>query len=320
MTAPHACLAILNYDGREMLAGALPSITAQDYHSYEVVVVDNGSSDGSVDYLRREWPAVRVVELASNRGVTAALNAMLDAAAGSELVALLNNDLELEPDWLALLAGVLDDHPRSAAATGKLLRFSERSVIDRAGDELHWSSAAYGRGAGEADQGQYEAAGEVFSVGGAAALYRIAAFDRVGRFDEDFFAYLEDVDWGFRARLAGYEARYEPAAVGYHHGGATLGAVNPFSLFHLRRNQIWLVVKNYPTGALLRHLPAVLWFTALQTAYAVRPGHVSLVLRAYAAGMRGLPRMVRKRRMIQCARAIEPAALDAFMGHLDVPR
>lgn len=318
--SPRACLAVLNFNGRDLLAQALPSITAQDHPAFEVVVVDNGSTDGSAEYLREHWPDVRLVALAVNVGVTAALNAMVDAAAGSEYVALLNNDVELEPDWLSRLVAVLEARPQLAAAAGKLVRFSERTIIDRAGDELHWSSAAYGRGAGELDRGQYEEPGEVFSVGGAAALYRTSAFERVGRFDEAFFAYLEDVDWGFRARLAGFGAWYEPAAVGYHHGGATLGAINPFSLYHLRRNQIWLVVKNYPRRALLRRSPALLWFTAMQTAVAVRPGHLGLVLKAYRHAIAGLPAVLRKRRQIQRAAVVGASGLESFMGHLGRPR
>lgn len=309
--APRACLAVLNYDGRELLGSCLPSLLAQDHEHVEVVVVDNGSYDGSAEYVRERFPAVRVVTLERNVGVTAALNAMVRAAGDAELVGLLNNDVELAPDWTSRLVAALDEHPSAGAAAGKLLRWSDRAVIDRAGDELHWSSAAFGRGAGERDDGRLDTADEVFSVGGAAALYRAAAFASVGPFDEDFFAYLEDVDWGFRARLAGWGARYEPSAVGYHHGGATLGDINPFSLYHLRRNQIWLVVKNYPAASLARHAGAVLAFNALQLAYAARRGRLRLVVRAYRDALRGLPGALRKRRSVQRARVT---------GHRDLAR
>lgn len=309
-----ACVAILNYDGRALLDAMMPTVFAQRGAEFEVVVVDNGSSDGSVEHIRREWPQVRVVALERNVGVTAALNAMVRAAGDAEYVALLNNDLELEPDWLALLVATLDAHPHAAAAAGKLLRQSARDVIDRAGDEVHWSGACFGRGAGQRDRGQFERAEEVFAVGGAAAVYRRTAFERVGLFDEDLFAYLEDVDWGFRARLAGYEARYEPRAVGYHRGGATLGEINPFSLYHLRRNVVWLVAKNWPGRSLVRHAPAVLGFHVVALALALRSRSLRIVLRAYVDALRGLPRALGKRRAVQRSRAIEPAALERVMA------
>ena len=313
MTPPRACLAVLNYDGRELLDEALPSVVAQDYEPFEVVVVDNGSSDGSPDYVRERWPSVRVVALERNVGVTAALNRMVEAAGDAEYVALLNNDVELAPDWLATLVRVLGEHPNAAAAAGKLLRQTDRRVIDRAGDTMRWSSWCGGRGSGEIDAGQYDAAGEIFSVGGAAALYRRAALEDVGPFDEDYFAYLEDVDWGFRARLAGYTARYEPAALGYHRGGATLGQINAFSLFQLRRNQVWFVVKNYPTRELVRHGPAVVAFNLVEIAVALKRRQLRIVLRAYAAALAGLPGAMRKRRAIQRARRIGPDGLRAMV-------
>jgi len=317
MDPPSVCLAILNYDGRELLDEALPSVLGQRYPSYEVVVVDNGSTDGSVEHLRERWPQVRVVGLERNVGVTAALNEMVRAAARAEFVALLNNDVELDPHWLAHLVDAMRAHPEAASAAGKLLRHSDRTRIDRAGDELHWSSACFGRGAGELDRGQYETAQEVFSVGGAAALYRMDAFEHAGPFDERFFAYAEDVDWGMRARLAGYGARYEPRALGFHHGGATLGDINPFSLYHLRRNQFWMVVKNYPAASLLRHGPAVLLFNLAALVNAGR--HLGLTLRAYRDALVGLPRVLRQRRAIQATRRVGSRELERVVRPAGLP-
>lgn len=312
---PHArvCLAVLNYEGTEMCDALLPTALAQQGVEIDVVVVDNGSSDGSVAHLAEHWPGVRVVALERNVGVTAALNVMVREAAASEFVALLNNDVELEPDWAAILVAALENAPGAAAAAGKLLRYADRSVIDRAGDEVHWSSACFGRGAGRSDQGQFDQAQEVFGVGGAAALYRLDAFDRVGPFDEAFFAYLEDVDWGFRARLAGYTALYEPRAIALHRGGATLGGINPFSLYHLRRNSIWLVLKNYPGASLLRHGPAVVLFHLAALGMAIRARQLTVVIKAYRHALRLAPRMWAKRRQIQRGRRIGPADLERML-------
>ncbi len=308
-----ACLAILNYDGRTLLHAALHSVTRLDFEDYEVVVVDNGSADDSVVWLGERWPQVRVVALERNVGVTAALNVMVQAAGDAEFVALLNNDVELDPRWLAHLVDTLRAYPQAAAAAGKLLRHADRTVVDRVGDELLWSSACFGRGAGQRDCGQFEAPQEIFSVGGAAALYRAAALHEVGPFDERFFAYLEDVDWGFRARLAGWGARYDPRALGFHHGGATLGEISPFSMYHLRRNQVWLVAKNYPLASLMRHAPAVGLFNAVQIAGALRTPHAKVVLRAYRDALRGLPRMLLTRRAIQRARRVRTRDLEQIV-------
>ncbi|MBW3609017.1 MAG: glycosyltransferase family 2 protein [Actinobacteria bacterium] len=319
MDAPVACVAILNYNGRALLDEALRSIAAQRFDSYDVVVLDNGSSDDSVRWVREHWPQVRVVALERNIGVTAALNAIVEAAGDTQFVALCNNDVELDPGWLGHLVETLRTHPHAAAAAGKLLRHSDRTTVDRVGDELHWSSACYGRGAGEPDDGRFDHPQEVFSVGGAAALYRMEALRRVGPFDERFFAYLEDVDWGFRARLAGYGARYEPRAVGLHHGGATLGEINPFSLYHLRRNQVWLVVKNYPARSLLCYGASVALFNAVQLAGSLRSPHAALVLRAYRDALAGLPRMLVRRRAIQRGRRVGHRALRQVILPPDRP-
>lgn len=305
---------MLSFEGRALLERTLPSIVAQRGVDFDVVVVDNGSTDETAKYLAREWPRVRVVGLAVNVGVTAALNACVRAAVGSEYVALVNNDVELEPDWLATLVATLESHPEAAAASGKLLRFHERGVIDRAGDLVYWSGAAFGRGTGEPDRGQYDAAGEVFAVGGAAALFRTSAFERVGSFDERFFAYLEDVDWGFRCRLAGLVARYEPRAVGYHMGGATLGTINAFSLYHLRRNVVWLVAKNHPGPSLVRHGWSVLAFMAAGLMLSLRPRQARLVMRAYLDAARGLGPILADRRDIQRARTVDPKSLEAAVA------
>jgi GT2 family glycosyltransferase len=316
--AAETTIAILNYDGRALLERVLPSIANQDHPSFRVVVVDNGSRDGSADWLRREWPQVELVELPENVGVTAALNRAVGAA-GGEFVALLNNDIELERGWLSALVSDLRAHPEAAAACGKLLQFSDRGRIDAAGDLLAWGSAVANRGAGEVDQGQYDQPGEVFGAGAAAALYRRSAFDVVGPFDEDFWAYLEDVDWAFRARLAGFTARYVPAAVGYHMGSATT-AQRPLYQALQRQNQLALVAKDYPARKLLRYAPRIAVFHGLWLAASVRDGMLGAHFRGLARGLRLLPRALRKRRAIQRGRRVDPAVLERVVDRRWVVR
>ena len=206
--APRITVAILNYEGCELLEVVVPSVLAQSLCGARILVIDDGSKDDSVALARARWPEVEVIELGSNRGVAVALNWAVEAARGSEYVALLNNDLELDERWLELLVETLDEHPEAASATGKTLNYFRRDELDGAGDVLMHSGAATLRGLGESDRGQYEHPEPVFSPCAGMAVYRMAAFTEIGGFDEDFFAYQEDIDWGFRAQLAGFTARY----------------------------------------------------------------------------------------------------------------
>jgi GT2 family glycosyltransferase len=304
---------VLNYDGRELLEAVLPSLFAQDYRDFRVLVVDNGSRDGSAAMVRERWPTVQVLELPDNVGVAAALNRGVRCAAGSQYVALLNNDLELDPGWLGRLVGTLEEYPGAASATGKMLNFHRRDELDGAGDLLMWSGAASHRGVGEPDDGRYDEPASVFSPCAGAALYRSEALANVGEFDEDFFAYQEDVDWGFRAQLYGWSARYEPRAIAYHMGGATTRRDGSRYGLLQRRNQILVVIKNYPARALWRHAPKVLSYQAGWIVSSMRERMLGRQLRALAAVIPALPGALRKRRAIQSARRVELHHLDTVM-------
>ncbi|GAC1438835.1 MAG: glycosyltransferase family 2 protein [Solirubrobacteraceae bacterium] len=303
------CAVVLSYDGRELLEQMLPSLLAQrGAPPFRVLVIDNGSRDGTD---RLHWPGVELLRLERNIGVAAALNRGVAAAAGSEFVALLNNDVELEPDWLARLVATLERHPEAASATGKTLSFDARDTFDAAGDILMWSGAASHRGLGERDTGQYDEPAAVFGPCAGIALFRRSAFERIGGFDEDFFAYQEDTDWCLRAQLAGLGARYEPGAIAYHMGGATTSRdPRRYGLLQ-RRNQILVPLKNYPLEALLRHGPKILSYQAGWVVAAARDGALDLQLQAIWAALRQLPRTLRKRRGIE--RTVGLAGLDAVM-------
>jgi GT2 family glycosyltransferase len=194
-----------------------------------------------------------------------------------------------------------------------MLGLEERGVIDGAGDVLRWSGVVMPRGRGERDAGQYDAPAEVFSACGGAALYRRAALAEVGPFDEAFFAQMEDVDWGFRARLKGYGCRYVPTAVAYHAGSASMqGGDRPDPWFWglAVRNCIWMWAKCYPAGALLRHAHLLLAHELAGLFFALRERMATAQLRAWAGALRGLPRVLRQRREIQAARRIGLAELE----------
>jgi len=311
---PLLTVTVLSYDGRELLEIVLPSLAAQRFADFRTVVVDNGSSDGTAAWLREHWPAVEVVALPVNVGVSAALNACLDAA-DSKLVVLLNNDLELDPECLGELVAAMSEHPRAGSAAAKLLDFHDRGVIDGAGDIFVWQGLPARRGHGMRDRGQYDEPRAVFGACGAVAVYRRDALREVGRFDDSFFAFYEDSDWSFRAQLAGWDCRYVPSAVAYHMGSATVGAAaTDFTRYHLWRNAIWLVAKNYPAAALLRQAPRLLHGQLGNLRDAIRERRLHAWSRAMRDAARGLPRVLRARRVVQRARTRSLRELDAIVG------
>jgi GT2 family glycosyltransferase len=331
--SPRVTVGIPSWNGRRFLEVVLPSLAVQTFRDFETVVVDNGSSDGSIDYLRTRWPHVKVIALDANHGFAEPVNRVIKCAQG-DYIALVNNDVELSPGFLAALVETLDTHPQAAAASAKMVAFHDRSVIDGAGDELYWSGTALRRGRGERDNGRWDTPGEVFSACAGAALYRRAAFEAVGYFDKDFFAYQEDVDWGFRARLAGWGCRYEPRAIAYHVGSATTSRDGkPHPLVHRlnQRNALAMVIKNYPAETLVRYGHRVALAQVASLAGSIRLGMARHHLAGLADLARSLPTTLRKRAAIQrsrrigrrdLARAVSPgrdpcfkAAATAIRGH-----
>lgn len=302
---PRVSAVVLNFNGRELLEVVLPSLAAQEYRDFELVVVDDCSTDDSLEYLDRKWPAVRVVPAGEvNVGVSAALNVAVGAATG-ELLALLNNDVELDPRWMGELVDALDRHPHAASAAGKLLDYRRPDLLDGAGDVLTRRLVAYRRGHGEPDRGQYEREEEVFAPSAGAALYRREAFAVVGGFDESFEAYFEDVDWGLRAQLAGLRCVYIPTAIARHMGGATTGGEHSPRYYALhRRNPLGVIVKDVPLGVLARSLPAILREQAGGLVYSAQHGLLAIHLRALASAARLLPGWFRSRRRIQRIRQV----------------
>ncbi|HTA15093.1 MAG TPA: glycosyltransferase family 2 protein [Solirubrobacteraceae bacterium] len=308
--APELTITIPNYNGRALLEVMLPSLQRQTFRSFTVVIVDDCSADDSVAYLKAQWPQVRVVEGAEQRGVSTALNTCL-AEADSELVGLFNNDMELDPSCLAELVGELRRHPEIGSVTPKMLDFTDRTVLDGAGDLLDWRGGGGRRGHGDPDVGQYAAAEEIFGPCGGAAVYRSSALDLVGGFDDDYFAYYEDLDWAFRAQLAGVRCRYVPSAVLYHRGGATLGrGMTDFIGYHTWRNPIWLIVKCFPAATLARHAPALLHGQLGNLAAAARAHKLRVWARAMRDALGGLPAALRKRRAVQRTRTVSLAQLE----------
>ena len=301
-TGSRVTVAIPNYNGRALLESLLPSIAQQTVKPLRTVVVDDCSSDDSVGFLGVSWPEVEVVALPRNANVTVAMNECLRAST-TELVVLLNNDVELEPDCIEQLVAALDAHPEAAAAAAKLRDFDDRRLLDGAGDIFFWRGAATRRGQGESDDGRYDEPCAIFAACGAVVIYRRSALEEIGEFDERYVAGLEDVDWSFRAQLLGFDVRYVPTAVAYHMGSATLGRTLTPSMAYLNwRNWLWLIVKDYPAGALLRHAPELALQQVKILALALWERRLGVWLRVWRDALRGLPEVLGERREIQRSR------------------
>jgi GT2 family glycosyltransferase len=296
-TSPAVSVVIPSHDARVGLDRCLRSLDAQSVR-LEAIVVDDGSRGGSVAKLLSRHSGIRCVALERNSGFAASVNAGVRASS-APLVLVLNDDVELDPQCIAALANALDRHPRAAAVCPRLLRLGDGEVLDGAGDGMTRSLRAFRRGQGEPAAGAYLDEEEVFSVSGTVALWRREAFDRLGGFDESFFAYYEDVDLGFRARLHGAEFWYAPAAIAWHAGGATAAARRrELDFYWAVRNRLATAARCAPAGWLLRSAHVIVLGELASLARAVAARELPRVARAYWDVVRAAPRLRRERQAI----------------------
>ena len=301
---PDVSIIIVTWNGRQHLERCLAAATAQVGVAAEVILVDNASSDGSVEFVRARFPSVRIVALDTNRGFAGGNNAGAAAARGAYL-AFLNNDTEADPGWLAALRGAIDEARGYALATSHIVYMHDPSIVDSAGDGLTRAGGAFKRFHGQRAERAGESR-EVFGACGAAFLIAAPLFAELGGFDEDFFASYEDVDLSYRARLLGRRCRYVAGAVVRHRGSATLGRSSRRSVFFAQRNLEWMYFKNTPASILLRTLPQHAVYTAAAAAYFARLGLFGTFVRAKASALAGLAGILRKRRRIQRSRTVTP--------------
>ena len=309
--SPDVSVVIVTWNGRQYLHACLDAVAAQHGVEVEIILVDNASVDGTVEFVRTRFPQVRIVELRENRGFAGGNNAGAREARGAFL-AFLNNDTVPEPHWLRTLRDGIDPKAGFLLATSRVVYMHDASIIDSAGDGLFRWGGAFKRHHG-APSSVAAVSGEVFGVCGAACLISKAVFDELGGFDEDFFLSHEDVDLSYRARLRGYRCRYVADAIVRHHGSASLGTISPLSVFHGQRNLEWMYVKNTPGSLLLRTLPGHLLYNVAGAAYCARLGLLGTFLKAKAAACAGLPRVLRQRTLVQRSRKVGARAIESHL-------
>lgn len=241
----HVAVVVPNWNGADRLSACLDSLLTQSLEA-RIIVVDNGSVDGSMELLAK-YPAVEVIRHEKNLGFAGGVNAGFRLAMdmGFKYVATLNNDAVADKDWLKRLVDVLSDNSKVGIVTSKILSADGRK-IDSTGDYLTVWGLPYPRGRGESDLDKYDSETDIFGASGGASLYRVSMLKEIGLFDEDFFAYYEDVDLSFRAQLADWKVRYVPKAVVYHQIGATSGKLKGFTAYQTMKNQPLTLYKNLP--------------------------------------------------------------------------
>lgn len=245
---------IPNYNGKHYMKACLDALFCQSFTDFEVLVVDNGSKDGSVEYLEREYPKVRILPLLENTGFCGAVNAGIRHT-DSPYVLLLNNDTIPEKDFVKELVNSLEENEKRFSCQAKMLKIQDASLADDTGNFYSALGWAYGRGKDKPEK-KYNIPGPIFASCAGAAIYRRNLLEKTGLFDEEHFAYLEDIDLGYRARIQGFVNWYCPKARVLHVGSGTSGSrYNLFKVRYSSRNNVYMIYKNMPAGQIILNLP-----------------------------------------------------------------
>ncbi len=338
---PLISVVIVNWNRRDLLRACLDSLAAQTFTDFEIIVVDNGSEDGSAAMVRemsQEFPRpIHLIENRENRGFCAANNQAFSVSQ-SEYIALLNNDAEADPGWLQAMLDTIQIKPDVGETdigmvASKILVWEDPRIIDKCGHLIYPDGQNRGRGHGQVDQGQFNRQEEVLWPDGCAALYRRAMLDEVGGFDEEFFAYADDAELGLRARIAGWTCLYAPGAVVKHHRGATLGLNSARRLTLIERNRVLLVVKLFPWNLLWTNGAYHLIRVGAGMAAALRgkgeirryPGAKGKLTAATAlvkgtlSALPMIPSMIRKRKAFRAKHRLSPKQVRRLLLRYRIP-
>ena len=304
---------IPNYNGVRHLPDLFAGLSSQSFTDFEVVFADDASSDDSVRWVQNNAGKARILAGRENTGFVTAVNMAARAARGRYIV-LLNNDTQPAPDFLAELAKTICSHPRAGIVAAKLLLFEERDRIHTAGDMMGRDGIPRNRGVWAIDSGQFDNSEGVFGGCGGAMAVRRELWEALDGFDQEFWMYIEDVDFSFRAQLLGWQAVFAPAARVYHKLGGSGG--DELSSFYVGRNTIWTLAKNMPTSLLLSHSTQIVKAQLSIAADALRNCRGSAArarLRGQIAGLLGLPHVLQKRALVQSRKTRHDVEIDRLL-------
>lgn len=302
---PRVAVVVLNWNGRAFLERFLPSLLGTRYPDLRIIVADNGSTDGSLTLLRTRFPTVNILDFGENLGFTEGNNRAM-AAVTEPYVALVNSDVEVDPDWLQPLVQLMESDEKIAAVQPKILSWRDPHLFEYAGAAggfLDWLGYPFCRGRIfqhlEEDMGQYDTTCEVAWASGACTLIRKSVIDQIGLFEPRFFAHMEEIDFCWRAKNHGYTICYSPAGKVWHVGGGTLSKENPHKTYLNFRNSLMTLFLNLPPSQMLPKIFLRLTLDgifALKSAIQGKPGMIPVILKAHRDFYRNIPYLRRKRK------------------------
>jgi len=284
---------IVNWNGRQFIGECLDGLRRQTVNNFSTILVDNASSDDSLDFIRENYPEVETLALSDNLGFAVANNLVIKTVK-TEFVALLNPDAIPDSRWLECLLKALDGKPEAGMAASKMLLYDRPALIDRAGDAYTTAGTALLRGRGELSR-DFSTTEWVFGACAGAAIYRRQLFDDIGFFDEDFFLLYEDVDLSFRAQLRGHRSLFVPDAVVYHRTS---------SIYYSHRNLEWVYICNMPGNLILRTIFRHIIYDVAALLFFSAKGRLPDFIKAKWHALRGLKRALHKRRRIQSGKRV----------------
>lgn len=300
---PTVSVIILNWNGKSHLQQCLPALFSQSYTDFEIILVDNGSIDGSKEWVAKEFPQIYIIPHAGNEGFARGNNRGFANARGRYLV-ILNNDTICSPSFLKKMVQAAEKNEKIGMVAAKVYSGLEGQIIDSIGIRICQNGMGYLIGHHEIDEGQYDTLEKCFAPCGVAALYKREMLDEIGYFDPHFFAYYEDLDLGWRARLMGWECGVATKTVVHHVHSATSRTKSGFKTFYLHRNKLWFILKNYPLSFLWRYGWQIIIYDLLALFHSLFFELTMAGIFARFSTLKGINHILKKRRKIQKIRKI----------------
>ncbi len=304
---------IITWNKLQLLKECLKSLKKQSFKPIQIIVVDNGSTDGTLEFLHHQYSQIKIISFQKNLGFSKAANEGIKAS-GTEYLILLNNDTVVDKDFIKYLVVALDKHKDSCGVTARIINFFDKNILASAGDAMNDTGQAFSRGLGD-NINNWNKSDEVFLITGGASIFRKKSFRKIGYFDEDYFFSGEDSDWCFRAQLAGYKFWYEPKAlVSHHHKATSKNLSKRINYFHFR-NMTITIMKNFPWGLFFKkwrfitipliHLNTIIYLTF--------KGYLKEALLADFWIISHLAQIIKKRRLIQSNRKVSVNYINEWL-------
>ena len=300
---------IVNFNGGSFLQECLEAITEQEVHADQIILVDNNSSDGSVDHIESDYSQIQLIKSPVNLGFAGGNNLAIKTVQNSEWIALLNPDTVPPYDWIKRIKSAINTHKNTQMFSCRLVKTSDQNCIDGTGDIYHVSGLVWRRDHGNTVKKQRLPSEIVFSPCGAAAIIQLKTMNAAGLFDESYFCYNEDIDLAFRMRLIGASCIHLDDCEVKHVGSAITGLDSDFAIYHGHRNLVWTFFKNMPSRLFWRYLPQHILLNICTIIYYSLKGRGKIIIKAKYDAFKQLPRILKQRREIQKNRTLKTKTL-----------